>query len=83
MLLLSLFYLVYFLLIYTALAIIGILMSTLIFVLTYATLIVPSYFIFLIVVVRKQLVWSNNTTMDANAIQKNTDEETVHSSIQH
>ena len=50
---LSLIYLVYLVFIYAILAVFAIALASLIFGLTYAVLIVPSYVIFLVVVVRK------------------------------
>ena len=55
-------YLVYSVLVYAVLALIFIVIAVVIFALTYAVLLIPSYFIFLVVVVRKQFVWSENTT---------------------
>ena len=57
----SLVYSVYMVSIYLVIALISLVIGLLIFALTYAVLIVPSYFIFLIVVVRKQFVWSQET----------------------
>lgn len=36
--------------------------AVVIFTLTYAVLLIPSFFIFLVVVVKKQFVWSEDTT---------------------
>ena len=51
-------------LVYAVLVLILIVIALLIFALTYAVLLIPSFFIFLAVVVRKQFVWSEDTKLN-------------------